>query len=101
VLFDENTHRIIGCAIVGPNAVDLIAKAALAIEMGADAEDIGLTIHPHPRPGRRVHRFFDCRGFGLPPRVRHRGTVGQWIYETVVETRMVGCFGIFVAIRMK
>ena len=48
VLFDETTHRIIGCGIVGPNAGDLIAEAALAIEMGADAEDIGLTIHPHP-----------------------------------------------------
>jgi dihydrolipoamide dehydrogenase len=42
VLFDENTHWIIGCAIVGPNAGDLIAEAALAIEMAADAEDIGL-----------------------------------------------------------
>jgi dihydrolipoamide dehydrogenase len=48
VLFDEATHRIIGCGIVGPNAGDLIAEAALAIEMGADASDIGLTIHPHP-----------------------------------------------------
>ena len=48
VLFDEATARIIGCGIVGPNAGDLIAEAALAIEMGADAEDIGLTIHPHP-----------------------------------------------------
>jgi dihydrolipoyl dehydrogenase len=48
VLFDDNTHRLIGCGIVGPNAGDLIAEAALAIEMGADAEDIGLTIHPHP-----------------------------------------------------
>ena len=48
VLFDESTHRIIGCGIVGPNAGDLIAEAALAIEMGADAADIGLTIHPHP-----------------------------------------------------
>jgi dihydrolipoamide dehydrogenase len=48
VLFDEATHHIIGCGIVGPNAGDLIAEAALAIEMGADAEDIGLTIHPHP-----------------------------------------------------
>jgi dihydrolipoamide dehydrogenase len=47
-LFDEATHRLIGCGIVGPNAGDLIAEAALAIEMGADAEDIGLTIHPHP-----------------------------------------------------
>ena len=48
VLFDEATDRIIGCGIVGPSAGDLIAEAALAIEMGADAQDIGLTIHPHP-----------------------------------------------------
>ena len=48
VLFDETTGRVIGCGIVGPNAGDLIAEAALAIEMGADAADIGLTIHPHP-----------------------------------------------------
>jgi dihydrolipoamide dehydrogenase len=48
VLFEEDSHRIIGCGIVGPNAGDLVAEAALAIEMGADAEDIGLTIHPHP-----------------------------------------------------
>jgi dihydrolipoamide dehydrogenase len=47
-IFEEGTHRLIGCGIVGPNAGDLIAEAALAIEMGADATDIGLTIHPHP-----------------------------------------------------
>jgi len=48
ILFDSGTERVIGCGIVGPNAGDLIAEAALAIEMGADAEDIGHTIHPHP-----------------------------------------------------
>ena len=48
VLFDEANDRIIGAGIVGPNAGDLIAEAALAIEIGADAADIGLTIHPHP-----------------------------------------------------
>jgi dihydrolipoamide dehydrogenase len=48
VLFDEASEKIIGCGIVGPSAGDLIAEAALAIEMGADAQDIGLTIHPHP-----------------------------------------------------
>jgi dihydrolipoamide dehydrogenase len=48
VLFDETTERIIGCGIVGPNAGDLVAEAGLAIEMDADAHDIGLTIHPHP-----------------------------------------------------
>ena len=48
ILFDKVSNRIIGAAIVGPNAGDLIAECALAIEMGSDAEDIGLTIHPHP-----------------------------------------------------
>jgi dihydrolipoamide dehydrogenase len=47
-LWDEATQRLIGCGIVGPNAGDLISEAALAIEMGAEAEDVGLTIHPHP-----------------------------------------------------
>jgi dihydrolipoamide dehydrogenase len=48
VLFDEATGRLIGCGITGPNAGDLIAEAVLAIEMGADAADIALSIHPHP-----------------------------------------------------
>ena len=48
ILFDDATHRIIGCGIAGPSAGDLIAEATLAIEMGADAADIGHTIHPHP-----------------------------------------------------
>ena len=48
VLFDEATHRVVGCGIVGPNAGDLIAEAALAVEMGADAADLGATVHPHP-----------------------------------------------------
>ena len=47
MLYDEN-HTLIGAGIVGPNAGELIAEAALAIEMGCDAEDISLTIHPHP-----------------------------------------------------
>jgi dihydrolipoamide dehydrogenase len=48
LLFDKATDRIIGAGIVGPNAGDLIAECALAIEMGCEAADIGLTIHPHP-----------------------------------------------------
>jgi dihydrolipoamide dehydrogenase len=48
ILFDPKTDRVIGAGIVGPNAGDLIAEIALAIEMGCDAADIGLTIHPHP-----------------------------------------------------
>ncbi|TDJ28978.1 MAG: dihydrolipoyl dehydrogenase [Gammaproteobacteria bacterium] len=48
VLFDKESKRILGAGIVGPNAGELIAEAVLALEMGADAEDIGLTIHAHP-----------------------------------------------------
>jgi dihydrolipoamide dehydrogenase len=48
LLFDRATRRIIGAGIVGPHAGDLIAECALAIEMGAESGDIGLTIHPHP-----------------------------------------------------
>ena len=48
LIWDKQTHRIVGAGIVGPNAGDLIAEATLAIEMGCDAADIGLTIHPHP-----------------------------------------------------
>jgi dihydrolipoamide dehydrogenase len=48
LIFDEETHRVVGGAIVGPHAGDLISEIALAIEMGAEAADIGLTIHPHP-----------------------------------------------------
>jgi len=48
LLFDPKTHRVLGGGIVGPNAGELIAEIALAIELGADAADIGLTIHPHP-----------------------------------------------------
>jgi dihydrolipoamide dehydrogenase len=48
LIFDEASHRIIGAGIVAPNAGDLIAELGLAIEMGAEAADIALTIHPHP-----------------------------------------------------
>ena len=48
LLFDPETHRVVGGGLVGPNAGDLVAEIALAIEMGADAADVGLTIHPHP-----------------------------------------------------
>jgi dihydrolipoamide dehydrogenase len=48
LLFDEASHRVIGAGVVGPSAGELIAELGLAIEMGADAADIGLTIHAHP-----------------------------------------------------
>jgi dihydrolipoamide dehydrogenase len=48
LLFEKGTHRLLGAAMVGPNAGELIAETVLALEMGADAQDIGLTIHPHP-----------------------------------------------------
>jgi dihydrolipoamide dehydrogenase len=48
LIFDKTTHRLIGAGIVGVNAGELLAEACLAIEMGADAHDLGLTIHAHP-----------------------------------------------------
>ena len=54
LLFDEATHRIVGGGIVGTHAGDLISEVALAIEMGADAVDIGKTIHPHPTLGESI-----------------------------------------------
>ena len=48
LIFDKNTRRLLGAGMVGPNAGELVAETVLALEMGADAEDIGLTIHPHP-----------------------------------------------------
>jgi len=54
LLFDAATHRIVGGGIVGTHAGDLIGEIALAIEMGADAVDIGRTIHPHPTLGESI-----------------------------------------------
>ena len=48
MIFEKGSNKILGAGIVGSNAGDLIAEAALAIEMGCNAEDISLTIHPHP-----------------------------------------------------
>ena len=48
LIFDKETHRLIGAGITGVNAGELIAETVLAIEMGADAHDLGLSIHPHP-----------------------------------------------------
>jgi dihydrolipoamide dehydrogenase len=48
LLFDEASHRLIGAGAVGPNAGELVAETALAVEMGADATDVALTVHPHP-----------------------------------------------------
>jgi dihydrolipoamide dehydrogenase len=54
LLFDEQSHRIVGGGIVGTHAGDLISEVALAIEMGADEVDIGKTIHPHPTLGESI-----------------------------------------------
>jgi dihydrolipoamide dehydrogenase len=48
LIFDKQSRRLLGAGMVGPNAGELIAETVLALEMGADAEDIGLTVHPHP-----------------------------------------------------
>jgi dihydrolipoamide dehydrogenase len=70
LLFDEETHRVIGGGIVGVNAGDLISEVCLAIEMGADAADIGKTIHPHPTLGESVGmaaELFEGVCTDLPP----------------------------------
>ncbi len=75
LLFDEETDRVIGAGIVGPNAGDLIAEVALAIEMGCDATDIGQTIHPHPTLSETVN--FAAEMFEgtitdlIPPKKKH------------------------------
>ncbi len=76
LIFDAETHRIIGGGIVGPNAGDLISEVALAIEMGADEVDIGKTIHPHPTLGESVGLAAEAAHGSctdLPP-VRHKST---------------------------
>jgi dihydrolipoamide dehydrogenase len=55
LLFDKSTHRLLGAGIVGPNAGELISETVLALEMGAEAQDIGLTIHPHPTLSETVY----------------------------------------------
>ncbi|MET0509311.1 MAG: dihydrolipoyl dehydrogenase, partial [Burkholderiaceae bacterium] len=54
LIVDEKTHRVIGGAIVGTHAGDLIGELALAVEMGADPSDIAHTIHPHPTLGESM-----------------------------------------------
>lgn len=69
VLYDEN-HKIIGTSIVGTNAGELIAESALAIEMGCDAEDIALTVHPHPTLSESLMmatEVFEGTATDLPP----------------------------------
>jgi dihydrolipoamide dehydrogenase len=70
LLFDPETHRVVGGAIVGTGAGDLISELALAVEMGADATDIGKTIHPHPTTSESVGmaaELFEGVCTDLPP----------------------------------
>jgi len=58
VIIDESDHQLLGVAIVGPEASDLISESALALEMCAFAEDVALTVHPHPTLGEGVMEAF-------------------------------------------
>ncbi len=75
LIFDEETDRVIGAGIVGTNAGDLIAEVALAIEMGANAADIGLTVHPHPTLSETVamaaEMFEGSITDLIPPKKKH------------------------------
>jgi dihydrolipoamide dehydrogenase len=53
-MMDAASHHILGVGLVGPHAEALIAEGALAVEMGALAQDVGLTVHPHPAPSETV-----------------------------------------------
>lgn len=75
LLFDVETGRIVGGVIVGPHAGDMIGEICLAIEMGADAIDIGKTIHPHPTLGETIGmaaEVYEGVCTDLPPIVRKR-----------------------------
>jgi dihydrolipoamide dehydrogenase len=60
ILFDPETERVLGVGIVGRNAEDLISEAALAIEVGALAQDLALTIHPHPTLSETIPEAADA-----------------------------------------
>jgi dihydrolipoamide dehydrogenase len=60
MLFDPETHRVLGGGVVGTNAGELISEIALAVETGSDASDIGLTIHPHPTLSETVAAAADA-----------------------------------------
>lgn len=71
MIFDKATHRVIGGAMVGVNAGELVAEVSLAIEMGADAEDLALTIHPHPTLSESISfaaEVFEGTCTDLPPK---------------------------------
>ncbi len=71
MIFDKATHRVIGGAMVGVNAGELVAEVSLAIEMGADAEDLALTVHPHPTLSESVSfaaEVFEGTCTDLPPK---------------------------------
>jgi dihydrolipoamide dehydrogenase len=73
LLFDEATHRVIGGAIVGTHAGDLISEICLAVEMGCEPADIGKTIHPHPTLGESIGmtaEVFEGHCTDLPPQKR-------------------------------
>ena len=59
LIIDPDTERLLGAGIVGPGAGELIAEATLALEMGANATDVGLTIHPHPTLSETVKEAAD------------------------------------------
>ena len=76
ILFDAESGRVLGGGIVGPGAGDLISEVALALEMGADAHDIGLTVHPHPTLSETVAMAAEAAAGTLtdllPPRKKKR-----------------------------
>ena len=79
LLFDKDTRQLLGAAMVGVNAGELIAETVLALELGADAEDIGLTVHPHPTLSETVFFAAEIAEGSITdlymPKRRHQGGV--------------------------
>ena len=99
LIFDAETHRVVGGGIVGTGAGDLISELALAVEMGADATDIGKTIHPHPTISESVGmaaELFEGVCTDLPPQKKEmnqdelKELVAREALKHVVEDAIVG-----------
>lgn len=93
LIFDAETHRIVGGVVVGPRAGDMIGEVCLAIELGADALDIGKTVHPHPTLGETIGMAAEAsEGIctDLPPmgRLRTKKLTDIQSTQTVASPRM-------------
>jgi dihydrolipoamide dehydrogenase len=95
LVLDAGTHRLIGAGIAGPDAGEWIAEAAPAIEMGADAGDVSMTVHPHPTLVEAVGTAAEASegtitGLDLPPTDHQpHGREGRRVPDSIPDRRPV------------